>query len=266
MAAPRILTLFGTRREWTRDLLVATAAGAFLAIVGPFGSYLNGDLPLRLAYWIGGLWIGMAMFALIMRPAMALAPRWHVPRPLAAGLATIIAALPIALLCRPIGLAFWPDIVSHISPLTWYGQTLVIALPLALGYQLHDRRRQKPALAVVPTGSFRDRLPAHLGRDLLALQMEDHYVRAHTSKGSALILIPLHQAINELRGVPGLRVHRSWWVARAAVVSVVRDGRNLKLRLSNEIEAPVARASVAELRAAGWLETEITEEKKAVLF
>ncbi|MEE3625334.1 LytTR family DNA-binding domain-containing protein [Nitrospirillum sp. BR 11752] len=79
-------------------------------------------------------------------------------------------------------------------------------------------------------------------------------MRAHTAQGSALVLIPLHQAVAELDAVPGLRVHRSWWVARHAVTAVVRDGRNLRLRLSNGIEAPIARASVATVRAAGWLD------------
>ena len=51
----------------------------------------------------------------------------------------------------------------------------------------------------------------------------------------------------------GMRVHRSWWVARAAVVGVEVEGRNLKLRLSNDLRAPVSRASVAKLRQVGWL-------------
>jgi DNA-binding LytR/AlgR family response regulator len=33
----------------------------------------------------------------------------------------------------------------------------------------------------------------------------------------------------------------------------VTSGRNLILRLSNGLEVPVSRASVAKLRAAGWL-------------
>jgi hypothetical protein len=100
---------------------------------------------------------------------------------------------------------------------------------------------------------FLERLPAQVGRDLLALEMEDHYVRAHTASGSALILMRMRDAIAELDGLDGLQVHRSWWVARAAVERPVQDGRNLRLRLTNGIEAPVARSSQATLRDAGWL-------------
>ena len=102
-------------------------------------------------------------------------------------------------------------------------------------------------------GGFLDRLPPRLGRDLLCLQMEDHYVRAYTARGSDLVLTPLKEAIAELGAVDGLQVHRSWWVARAAVAEPLVRGRSVALRLTNGVEAPVSRAQVARLRAAGWL-------------
>jgi DNA-binding LytR/AlgR family response regulator len=103
------------------------------------------------------------------------------------------------------------------------------------------------------TVRFVDRLPPHLGRELLALEMEDHYVRAHTPSGSALVLMRMRDAVAELDGMEGLQVHRSWWVARAAVEGEVQDGRNVRLKLKSGLEAPVARNSVPALRAAGWL-------------
>ncbi|OZA91948.1 MAG: hypothetical protein B7X57_09270 [Erythrobacter sp. 34-65-8] len=108
----------------------------------------------------------------------------------------------------------------------------------------------EPAPAV---GRFLERLPPHLGTDLIALEMEDHYVRAHTALGSELILMRLRDAIAELDGIEGLQVHRSWWVARHAVEDVRRDGRNLRLVLPGGLEAPVARANVAVLKEQGWI-------------
>jgi DNA-binding LytR/AlgR family response regulator len=84
--------------------------------------------------------------------------------------------------------------------------------------------------------------------------MEDHYVRAHGPGTSALILLRMRDAEAELAGVDGRRVHRSWWVARASVEKVLRDGRGYKLRLTNGLEAPVARDRVAALKAAGWID------------
>ena len=83
--------------------------------------------------------------------------------------------------------------------------------------------------------------------------MEDHYVRVHTDAGSRLVLATLTQAIAALGRQPGLRVHRSWWVASQAVAGVAADGRKLRLRLANGISAPVARSAVAAVRQAGWL-------------
>ncbi len=83
-----------------------------------------------------------------------------------------------------------------------------------------------------------NRSPPGLGHEIVALQMEAHYVRVHTPGGSSLILPPLRQAVDELAatGVQGLKVHRSWWVTRRTLVGVDRAGRNLRLRLVNGLE------------------------------
>jgi DNA-binding LytR/AlgR family response regulator len=83
--------------------------------------------------------------------------------------------------------------------------------------------------------------------------MEDHYLRAHTAMGSDLLLMPLKEALEELGALEGLQVHRSAWVARAAVEAPIWNGRALCLRLRNGLLVPVSRASVARLKAAGWL-------------
>jgi DNA-binding LytR/AlgR family response regulator len=84
--------------------------------------------------------------------------------------------------------------------------------------------------------------------------MEDHYVRAHGPQGcSHLLLMRMADAERELSGVEGERVHRSWWIARAAVEGVRRDGRRLFLQLGGGLEAPVSRDRVPALRQRGWL-------------
>ena len=74
------------------------------------------------------------------------------------------------------------------------------------------------------------------------------------AKGSDLILTPLKEAIAELGDTDGLQVHRSWWVARRAVVEPVTSGRNLSLRLSNGLEVagqPGLGGQAARRRLAG---------------
>lgn len=90
---------------------------------------------------------------------------------------------------------------------------------------------------------------------LLAISTDDHYVVIHTDQGDLRHLMRLSDAAAQLEGFPGMRVHRSHWVAFAAVEDVIREGRKLSLRLSSGQEVPVSRANAPEvleaLRAQG---------------
>jgi len=258
-----IPTLVGAPREWAQDLAIATLIGVFLGVIGPFGSFYGGPIELRIAYWVANLWIGFTVFAMVTRLSLHAAVRLDVPIWFALAIGVAIGSVPAGLSIAWFSSWFWPGNHGHMSsPFAWYGQTLAIAEPCAFGYYfLADRGWRKAVdFAAAPEASananktsFLDRLPTRLGRSLLCLQMEDHYVRAHTAVGSDLILISLRQAIAELDGVEGIQVHRSWWVARSAVAASRVDVRNYVLQLSNGLDVPVSRASVAKLRAAGWL-------------
>ena len=87
----------------------------------------------------------------------------------------------------------------------------------------------------------------------MCLQMEDNYVRVHRAQGSSLELMSLREAIERFGHPGGLQVHRSWWVAAAAVEGAERDTRNWRLRLRNGMLVPVARNRVAAVRAQGWI-------------
>jgi hypothetical protein len=247
--------LLGTPREWALDLAVATGIGAFLGLIGPFGSFYGGPLETRLAYWIANLWIRLIILSLATRLSMRAARRIDLPVWFALPAAVGIGCLPLAWLVELYSMSFWPGAHGRMAPfLTLYGQTLAISEPCAFGYYfLLDRRGRRAALAPPAPARFLDRLSPRLGRNLLCLQMEDHYVRAHTDLGSELILTPLKAAVAELSGVEGAQVHRSWWVASSAVEAPVMDGRNHALRLKNGLQVPVSRASVAKVRAMGWI-------------
>jgi DNA-binding LytR/AlgR family response regulator len=99
-----------------------------------------------------------------------------------------------------------------------------------------------------------DSVPGRLGRDVLCLQMEDHYVRVHTALGDVMLHGRMADFEAELVGrIDGLKVHRSWWVARKAVASWSREDKTLTLTLSNGLAVPVARDRQADVKAAGWL-------------
>jgi DNA-binding LytR/AlgR family response regulator len=121
-----------------------------------------------------------------------------------------------------------------------------------------ERARVADACAPSPwepgAPDFFRRMPPALGRDLLALEMEDHYLRIHTALGSDLILLRLRDALAELGPARGRQVHRSWWVAEGAIASVERNGGRPVLVLRNRLRVPVSKSFREQVKAAGWLE------------
>jgi hypothetical protein len=258
-SAMRMSEAIGGAETWARWLSWATVGGVVLGVAGPFGSYFNGGAVARIAFWTALLWVGAVVLGLTVAPALRLSSGRKVPLSFVAGVATVVACAPLALAVALIGRAVWGRHAADLTALDWYAQTLFVSAPAvagALWFETRGRagRRPAPAVAAAADGAPR-RLSARQRAEALCLQMEDHYVRVHTPGRAELVLLPLHQAITELGDVEGLRVHRSWWVARRAVRRTERDGRSVQLVLINGFQVPVARNRVAELKAAGWLTT-----------
>lgn len=99
-----------------------------------------------------------------------------------------------------------------------------------------------------------ERLPDETLAPLVALSAEDHYVRVQTTVGEELLLMRLGDAIREAKPVPGLKVHRSHWIALDAVVSAERRSDGALLTMSHGREIPVSRRYLPNVRQAGLLE------------
>lgn len=262
-------------RQILIDLAVMSVVGLFLGLIGPFGTIAMPAVA-RILSWLAFAYVGYAIY----RP-MGVVVEWAARRLAlpAAGLwvaAVIVATLPMTVAVQIItslpGPVRWPgiDVITGT-----YFSVLVIGGAVTLLFNLLKPGQGLPAAAVVvpayappiapiaaseppalppsPPNPLFDQLPAEIGSDIIALEMEDHYVRVHTALGSALVLMRLRDAMALVGDWEGMQVHRSWWVARAAVEDVLRDGRNVRLKLARGIEAPVARAKVTELRDARWI-------------
>lgn len=240
-------------RPMVRGVGLAIAAGALLAILGPFGSYLNGGLVERLAYWIGAMVLGLMLYGTAYGIATRSTVTGSVRRWLALIAAGLLASIPEALATRMTAFWLWPELARlHLSFPLWLAQTMTIGVIAIAGMGL-ARRRSAPIQHKGPDlPPAEDPIVTPLGGEVLALQMEDHYVRVHRPAGSELILMPLGRAIEAVR-VDGLRTHRSWWVAAHAVTAVEGNARAMRVRLSNGLVAPVARSAVTHLKAAGWI-------------
>lgn len=271
MSAPALPRRRSLARKIVIDLTIMTAIGVVLAYIGPFGSF---SLPFshRLAGWVTFAWIGYAIYAPMGPVADWVARALDLPKAPLWVAAAAFSSLPMTAVVY--AMAFvpepppWPTLETFFAR---YPYVFVIGGGVtALFYTLASRTSPAPmtepaARAPViaggpqapptpaPQSPLLDALPAALGSDVLALEMEDHYVRVHTALGSELVLMRLRDAMTHMTDIEGLQTHRSWWVARGAVEDVVREGRNVRLVLARGIEAPVSRAQVSELKEAGWI-------------
>ena len=231
----------------------AVIAGTLLAILGPFGSYMNGG-PIRLfGYWIGAMLLGLAFYGTAYRFVAILTVIGSRASWIALIVASLLASIPEALATRMVAFRLWPELGRlDIPPGLWFVQTATIGMVAMTGVAFIQHRSWSASHDDAELSVSAAPITAPLGGEVLALQMEDHYVRVHRPAGSELILMPLGRAIEAVEA-DGLRTHRSWWVAAHAVAAVEGNARSMRLKLSNGLVAPVARSAVTHLKAAGWI-------------
>ena len=271
---------FALREWWTERRLhwhlggIAAAAVAF-AVLGPFGTWDRYPPLIRFAYWsfgIGTNWI----FALTVIPAgVSVCVRHGISEWAGVAAGCVLAALPgTGAITFLNGLMGEPFQGASTLGERYLQVLLVHALLGSLAYGLIERpirrRRQQEetsdsgtglphstasltAPSESPADALLDSLPANLGRELLRLQMKDHYVEVHTPLGHALVLMRFRDALRSVRDLDGMQVHRSHWVARRAVAGVEQGNGRTQLRLRDGQRIPVSRSFLPSLRAAGWL-------------
>jgi DNA-binding LytR/AlgR family response regulator len=239
-----------------------------MAVTGPFGSYEAMSLPVRLFHFTCTnvlIWFQVIVCIALLGQIEPI-DRWPIVGRMV--LAGIVAAVPgtieifllLSWLVRPMPIAAMLDIFPQTAFLT---VVISVLLGLFVEQRLHaaaDAERARvaaaPAVGALPASppDFFRRVPPALGRDLLALEMEDHYLRIHTALGSDLILLRMRDALAELDPGRGRQVHRSWWVAEGAVTSAERDPRRLILVLRNGLRVPVSKTFRDRVKEAGWLD------------
>ena len=241
------------RRDWLRALGLAVAGGVILGVFGPFGSFFNGNVMLRVFSWTVNLVAGTLILGGIVPLVMRLCLRLKLGRTAGLMIGLLLATVPVALFSSAFGYWLWPRAVDRVRPEAWYAQALMVEAVMAGLWFLISLAGRARHPDPGPEAAPQDTPPIDLREPILCLQMEDHYVRIHRPSGSKLELMPLREAITRYGKSDGLQVHRSWWVATSAVEGALRDVRNWRLKLSNGLEVPVARNRVAEVRAQGWI-------------
>lgn len=238
-------------------ILFGAIPGVLLALLGPLGSFAA-PVAYRFMFWVPTMIAGSItglLFGRLLESAQDLKTRPMV-RAVIHGL--LVTAFMTVIVHVTGNLVFGLGTI----PMTWafvFYVGLITLMMTVLSTLMLERQKRVEAASPLPVDttpippSLPNRLSPKLqGAPVLALEAEDHYVRVHTPVGSELILLRLADATNEMGNTPGARTHRSWWVARAAVKTVNRSSGKTTLLLLNDIEVPVSRGFIAELREAGW--------------
>lgn len=233
----------------------AVGLALVLAISGAFDTDGVGALR-RMVLWliISGLLVGQAavidsLLARVTPPGL-----WG---RLLAGAGTIGLMIPLmavelqALKLTRLPPPYWGydpflELALFISPIVAVIAGLVVILRGALARPSPAKEAVASAAAPQPASDW----PAE---PILWVRAHDHYLEFATASRTVFLRGRLGNAVARLEGAPGLQVHRSWWVAKAAVASVRREGRDLVLVLQDGSRAPVGRSRIADLRSLGWV-------------
>lgn len=242
--------------------------GLVLGLIGPFGTFDQLPTTHRLGYWLAVVSANWLLADAVLRRLDAVVgDRMPMPGLTVPLLGACLAAVPatgVVALANGLSGIGWPDDVAVL-----FGQVLLLLAAISLPVYTWEDMRERVASEADPAASqgagseaslsdtnglslFMARLSAPLEGRLLCLEMQDHYLVVHHSGGSEMILCRMEDAARELDGL-GRRVHRSWWVAAAAVESAEREGQRTFLRLTDGRRVPVGRSFRPDLREAGWL-------------
>lgn len=239
-----------------RELLLLTGISLFLAFLRPYGTGAELAFGYVFAFWLTLILIGSAIGEVSVAGFQRIwknGPAWGVI--LFASLTTT-AAITICLLWLQkitrgqISVGGLPDLFFYV----W-----VISLAMTLiGYTVSRAFYPSAPLGTPEPDdqkgvrTFLERLPVkYRTADLWAIASEDHYCRVFTSLGNELVLLRLSDAERDLASVDGLRVHRSWWVARNGVADIRREDGRPRLILKSGTEVPVSRSYLKAVRDAG---------------
>lgn len=243
-------------REWRahmarpRLLLALLGIGLALALAGPFGTATTMPWPYRVAYWVCvpalTYGIGYLVHVLLAPPLQA-----RLPHRLARGAAILLTGVAICATVSALNLLVFSLHPSATDIAVLFGITLLVSALIELLPHTPPPTPDAPDAAQPP--ALLDRMSLARRGPLVSLSVEDHYVRIRTLAGEEMVLLRLSDAIREAAPTPGLRVHRSHWIALAQIRSATRKGDGAVLQMTRGDDIPVSRSHMASLRQSGLL-------------
>ncbi|MEM7460221.1 MAG: LytTR family DNA-binding domain-containing protein [Pseudomonadota bacterium] len=208
----------GKSRELVLKGLFVCILGVALGTAGPYGTYGNVPVLTRLGFWVcillipWALWEGLTALAKQMLPQDLGARKIMALLMPAFAIVGSLFATGLSALVFGLNNASFPQAWAS-SLASWLLFSFLIVLPLAIIADTLSQEEQRKGGENL-LGFFSSKLPEKLrGSALIALQSEGHYLRVFTHAGDDLILMSMEDAMSALSAYPGIRTHRSWWIA-----------------------------------------------------
>lgn len=240
-------------------LTIWISATVIAVVAGPFGTFTAFTFGERVAYWglisITSVPLGqfcVAVANMIWDDTQARL-RTIVGTPIAILLITadvwLISQMPIWGAGERPGYGILLAFVTLIA----FAATITKVLMLAAVPDLSGDDTTATERVVPEPPRLLRRIPVKEGAEVLHLSVQDHFVEVNTCEGTHSLRMRFRDALEELDGVNGYRVHRSHWVAADAITSVEREQSRLYLCLNNGRRVPVSRNYRPLLEEAGLL-------------
>lgn len=237
--------------------MVVVAGIVVTAIAGPFNTFSSLTTPMRFFYWtlvlIPAILLQFYLSMLVRELARRTGLAWGWAALFAAvvGAGLILAwvlALNATLVQNVHGFDVWKTteaVVALVVPLTMVVNAFMPTLQPLWGIRRSGAAKRPPLkplpLPDVEPSPFFDRLPADLGRDVITIRAANHHIEVTTTRGHARVLMRLADAEADLATLPGMRVHRSWWVNLTMVSHTESRQGATDLILTTGARIPVSR-------------------------
>lgn len=240
--------IHGFESPFAQFLTIWAAISVVCIVSGPFGT---DQMPVvrRIPYWCVSNMIAIVMSVTIIRAVSQLPILAPLPALLRKGFGAIVFAGSFSLLLVSIHrMVFGPN-PNYPSLETLFWTTALIALAIVMTvHVLVDSKSQAPSTVKVPR--ILKRLKPGLGTGITRLAMQDHYVEVHTDRGSQLVLMRFSDALDELEGLSGWRLHRSHWIAEDGIADIERlDGKTFAITVDGT-RLPISRTYLPGLKEA----------------
>ena len=226
--------------NWESKVFIFFVAVAILSVLGPFGTYDNLPWMLRVMYWalvVAGVAFFMHVPIIVCLATKSLS---SLPIIIRIWIGAALGSVPGTAIVVFVTAIFLPPMMAAESIPSVVLQ--VFFLSAVIGPIEYMPRYLKQADAPPPPieTPLHKRLPPETTHDIVSLSMQDHYLEVTTTDDRHLVLIRFADALSEIKGLPGQRIHRSHWVAERHVTGLARDGGKPVAKLSDGRQLPIS--------------------------